>query len=414
MRFVFLTGCIEPGKDGVGDYTRLLSRECIRQGHQCLVISINDHFAVSPVSANAADDTGEIRLPATLAWAERIAKAREKIDEFKPDWISVQFVSYGLQRKGIIFGLIRGLTALAKNIRVHVMLHELWIGEDNVATFKSRIIGRIQKYFILEMIRSLKPEVIHTSNQAYCALLKLNGVASSTLPLFGSIPVVAEARTDWIIERLRMEGVNVAQSSRESFWFFGMFGSLHPVWPPEPLLSMLIDEGKADGKKVVLLAVGRIGPGALLWQKISQEYRGRISCAWLGELSAGKVSDYLQFIDFGIATSPYDLCGKSGTVAAMLEHGLPVVVNRIAPHFRTIRSGDFDSDPQLMRLDAELPRKLKSQIKRKPRARIVEITRRFLSALGVTQAVMTDAPIQTELKKSNWAGEPIKSSACES
>ena len=32
MKIVFICGCLEPGKDGVGDYTRRLSAELIDHG----------------------------------------------------------------------------------------------------------------------------------------------------------------------------------------------------------------------------------------------------------------------------------------------------------------------------------------------------------------------------------------------
>ena len=34
----------------------------------------------------------------------------------------------------------------------------------------------------------------------------------------------------------------------------------------------------------------------------------------------------LQACHLGVCTTPYDIFGKSGTTAAMLEHGLPILV----------------------------------------------------------------------------------------
>jgi hypothetical protein len=38
-----------------------------------------------------------------------------------------------------------------------------------------------------------------------------------------------------------------------------------------------------------------------------------------------EISKELQASSIGVSTTPYDIMGKSGTTAAMLEHGLPVL-----------------------------------------------------------------------------------------
>ena len=42
MNILFLTGGLEPGQDGVGDYTRLLAGVCKTSGHKVSIIAIND------------------------------------------------------------------------------------------------------------------------------------------------------------------------------------------------------------------------------------------------------------------------------------------------------------------------------------------------------------------------------------
>jgi hypothetical protein len=50
----------------------------------------------------------------------------------------------------------------------------------------------------------------------------------------------------------------------------------------------------------------------------------------LGQLSAECVSEHLQQADFGIAVMPSHLVGKSSAVAAMVAHGLPVIISRLS------------------------------------------------------------------------------------
>ena len=44
MKIIFLTGSLEKGRTGVGDYTRLLVSECKRLGHEVQTIALNDLF----------------------------------------------------------------------------------------------------------------------------------------------------------------------------------------------------------------------------------------------------------------------------------------------------------------------------------------------------------------------------------
>lgn len=47
MDILFICGSVEPGKDGVGDYTRRLSGELIRIGHEVKILSLCDHQGTS-------------------------------------------------------------------------------------------------------------------------------------------------------------------------------------------------------------------------------------------------------------------------------------------------------------------------------------------------------------------------------
>ena len=47
MRIAFVATCLEPGRDGVGDYTTLLAAECARRGHAVMRIALNDALATA-------------------------------------------------------------------------------------------------------------------------------------------------------------------------------------------------------------------------------------------------------------------------------------------------------------------------------------------------------------------------------
>ena len=69
-----------------------------------------------------------LRLPEVLPWAERLVSARAWLARIQPDWLSLQFVIYGYAKKGLPWRLAHRLGALCDSWRVHVMVHETWIG----------------------------------------------------------------------------------------------------------------------------------------------------------------------------------------------------------------------------------------------------------------------------------------------
>src|ERR1043165_5259114 len=339
MKILFITTSLNPGKDGVGDYTRDLARECIRQGHTCAAVALNEH-GLDAAILEPQSKPRELRLPASMTWESRFAQARKFIEEFNPTWISFQFVCFGFHPKGILWGLQRPLLSLAAGFKTHLMLHELWIGDDCGAPFKQRLLGRIQKFFVLSFIRALKPSLIHTSNSAYVALLKSCGLQASRLPLYGAVPVSTEPDSKWYRPVFRDAGLDITDENRDRFWIFGMFGSLHPVWPPEPLFGNLEQNAKLHGKELVIAAAGRLGPGQDLWARLAADYAGRIKFVYMGERPTRELSEFFKFIDFGISATPYDIVGKSASGAAMIEHGVPLIVNRTAQHFRNYVNKD--------------------------------------------------------------------------
>ena len=88
MKICFICGSLEPGKDGVGDYSRRLAGELIRLGHQASIISINDSFVASIDEVFQMDEDTCIsclRIPARLRKDEKIKKVdfKEALENFR-------------------------------------------------------------------------------------------------------------------------------------------------------------------------------------------------------------------------------------------------------------------------------------------------------------------------------------------
>lgn len=388
MRIAFVTSCLEPGRDGVGDYTRLLAQECVRQGWDCCLISLNDKFLAQQVESTIQVDNTTIsllRLPAVLSWKDRIQGAKQLLGRFQPDWVSLQFVPYGFQAKGIVYGLDHWLRKLTQDHKLHIMFHELWIGENQGASVKDQVIGTVQKLFVLRLVRQLKPQVVHTSNETYVAILKHCGIQATCLPMFGAIPITQDNGDDWLFPELRKLGLDISTQNREQFWLFGFFGALHPVWPPEPLLTYLQQASAQHQRRIALISIGRIGPGEGVWNTFSKRYSEQFTFLQLGERAPDKISEFFNSIDFGVATSPWSLIGKSASVAAMLEHGLPVIVNRDEIKFQASLQLMQKNDQLLYKMSTELLNEIKILRRRSAQSKVATTATKLLKSLGTSE-----------------------------
>jgi hypothetical protein len=267
-----------------------------------------------------------LRLTRSATWKKRVEKARAALQEFQPDWVSLQFVCYGFHPKGLTFEFARHVAPLFTLGRGHVMLHELWIGESNGYGLKDRVIGWLQKRSVIGLLRTLRPAVIHTSNPVYREVLRRNGLGALELPLPGNIPVLTPV-AGGLETMLRKHGSPLDFSNRDAWWVAGIFGTIHPQWSPVRFLDGLCSLAREKQKRLLLLHFGRTHQdGAAAWQKLADKFTGRGKLPRNRTTAEAFLSTALQALDFGIATSPWALIGKSGCTAAMLDHGLPVAV----------------------------------------------------------------------------------------
>jgi hypothetical protein len=389
MKIAFITGSLEPGRDGVGDYTSSFADELRLQGHDTIIIALRDKF-VSKVTAAGRQVAGKsiqtFRLPVKLPWPECIREARQILDSFDPEWVSLQFVCYSFHRKGLVHGLARRLAPLLTGRKLHIMFHELWIGDHTGAALKETIVGWVQRSLILRVVSKLQPSAVSTSNATYFAMLKEHGITAFFLPLFGNIPIVKQSEHDWLFSLAATQGLMVNPENRSDFWIFGLFGGLHSAWPEEPLFTMLREASAQYHKRMIVASVGRIGVDSeYRWEVLVRNYGKYFGFLRVGEQSPKRVSEFLHWVDYGIATSPWMLIEKSGSVAAMIEHGLPVIVNRDDWYWRGGNVLEIGTNPLLHKLDATLARKLAAGLpKREPSSSLPKVARTLIETFRIT------------------------------
>jgi hypothetical protein len=359
VRVTFLTGGLEPGKDGVGDYTRLLASECARQGANCQAIALVDRH-VGRLSRERQGDVEFTRLPASAWRSTGFASVVETIRSFGSDWVSLQFVPYSFQRWGLPVRLVRTLPEAVVPARLHLMLHEIWTAGGG--SWRRRIVSRGQRQCVLALCR------------------RADGVHAGLLPLFGNVPVSTADAMAWLAPALSEIGCDAA-ARRVGWWLCVLFGTGHPEWTPEPLMSRLQQAAAGHGRRVGVISVGRLGVGESMWEAMRSRYQHDVPMLRLGEQPAERISELLNTADFGIATSPYALLEKSGTVTAMLEHGLPVIVNRLNAAYGSAGAIDTADADLVIRMDTGFAHRLSAAARRRPESRLPAVARQLLADL---------------------------------
>jgi len=306
----------------------------------------------------------------------RVKSAQEFLDDSGVEWLSFQFVCYGFHPKGFVRSLPQISSPLLQGRKVHVMLHELWIGAAKNSTFKDRLTGWLQKYYILRWLRALQPRLVHTSNSAYRQLLARENMVAHELPLFGNIPV-DPGNGQWINAELSRLGVSAG--TRGEFWILGLFGGIPTEWQCAALLERLLPMAEKQKKKVIFASIGRHGPGDIVLTAAEEPFRGRMQFLRLGPQTESRVSEFLAAVDFGVATVPWSLFGKSGAAAAMLDHGLPVIVNRNDVQFDVPAPPAVN--PRVILLDENFERRLLAAERQVPSSSRAKVAAALCDAL---------------------------------
>jgi hypothetical protein len=379
---MLICGGLENGRDGVGDYCRRLAGELASLGHECVLVAYNDHHVLSETTEVLRPTIRIVRLPESASMRERAAQLSAVLHEWRPDWVSLQFVSYAFNRKGIPLEELVMFPRLFRALKVHVMLHELWVGLGVTASPRNSILGTLQSWVVTLLLRRLRPAVIHTSNHYYRQILARHGVDAETLPLFGNIGVTSASAGHWLAKALILNGGPDVSLLRSGFWLFALFGDIPAGWSPQHLFERLSAIARAAGRRAIVASVGVAGSAATTLFAESRAVHPDMDFVTIGPRSAGEISQFFNSSDFGITPHPLYLLGKSGSAAAMLEHGLPLIATwgDIAPELPAINP-PFES--LIWRDDGTLSERLQTAYTRHRRPDwCATVTEMFLSSLS--------------------------------
>ncbi len=371
MKIAFVTGCLEPGHDGVGDYTRTLANECVRRGHTVRLLSL----AEKGDQTRGAGAQGDAWRLTPAEWRkDGGASARQWLDRFGPDWVSLQFVPYSFDPRGFFGPSIAPLTHIAGAApRRHVFFHEIWIGSQRGAPLKARLTGWWQRRAIVELLQRVSPESVHSSTAYYCAALASIGQRADILPMLGSVP-----------RALGATSLSALASLPPDALVCGHFGTLHPDWQPDSFLDDFATLAAAHRRPAVLMAAGSLGYGAKLFRRLSEQWKGRVQSVTLGRLDADQLSAAFARFDFAVTSVPWNILGKSSSAAALREHGLRVVVTAggSPPRFASPEINDAGADPGFVPYFRDHAALATALDKTSPRPGVLATAERFLADLN--------------------------------
>ena len=369
MRIAFICGSLEKGSDGVGDYTLRLATRLSFLGADCCCISINDSLGCSEIVGASPPGNHDavmcFRLSSLSPWKERRVLLHRLLRSWQPDWISLQYVPYSFDIKGLPFSLQRCLRDVKSLASWHIMTHELWV--DPEARIKNWFLAIVQKRLLGSLFSYLRPKVIHTSNQYYCRQLNAIGYSAEILPLFGNVEI-----------QQRLPNVR----KDHNVWSFVFFGTIHREWNPRDLLKSAELAARQQGiTSIEFLSIGLAGAyGHELWYELASNSLSWITFKQLGVLSSIEISQHLNQSDFGVTTTPSHLTGKSGSVAAMLAHGLPVIVPRLEKTHGLWHSS-LKADRRFILLDSDFSHAMSSTRKFSPQDQLPATAEQFLQSL---------------------------------
>jgi hypothetical protein len=328
MKIIFICGSLEPGRDGVGDYTRRLAGAMSSQGHTVLLISIRDKYVLEPVNTFQTADGGilaALRIPVDMPRKHRFTTIKERIESFKPDWVSLQYVPFAYHDRGLHFGLSQALVRLGNKIRWHIMFHELWMGRDKNSSIKNYILSYLQQIQIRKLVKILQPVLMHTHLPLYKLRLNRLRIVTKALPLFSNInPVCTSARVHGLF---MLAFFSQADSSKSVLEFIEQISNQAVQNGQIPELIMI----GGDEEKMMTIAK--------TIQQACPQLQKVYATGFLDELHTSQV---ISGCDLGITPIPLHGLGKSGSVAAFLAHGVPVAAPVVDKTAANIGIGFFN------------------------------------------------------------------------
>jgi hypothetical protein len=362
MSLVIVVGGLEPTQDGIGDHARRVAGALIKRGIATTILALSDHKLMDgPRRERQSDDGVEIetyRLPSRLPFTERVALGRRFIDDVSARHALFAFAPYQFDLRGVVSRALVELPELVRGLTSSILFHETWIGEEETSGIWTRLVGFTQRRLIQMLVHDLQPTNVYSTNPLYRRMLEAYDIVTTMVPHCGNVPVQETDARDWLPEALARGGVTLGPGGLDEIYMIGLFGSLYEHLEMPRLLPIFETVGRRKNRRPIIANIGIMGdrPEWRAWQRVYGEQFGLVD---IGPTSTLRISQFINSLDLGVTTTAVAQFGKSGTAAAFVEHGIPVLIPTETPHFRHWRETMMsDFPPHCYRLTADISDRL--------------------------------------------------------
>lgn len=290
---------------GVSDYVYVLKSLLENNGHTCSLLALSDKFCTKLI-----DEPNCFRIPFSTNSKIKIKHANIFISEYEPDIIYFNLVSYGYNRKGLPFYLLNFLPQISKKYKVVIIAHELWAGNFKTESFKNKFLGNVQRLLFAPLLKKIEEPTIVVTTVLALNILKKLGINSHLIPVFSNIPI---------------EDIPVVSVPNPVIRLI-LFGSSLFRIDYDLLIKFIERLIEIYNKRIQIDIVGLNNYAIEDWENIKQYFTlDKLVIINHGFSSAQKISQLMQEAQIGITTYMPFFWSKSGSIAAMLVHGLPIV-----------------------------------------------------------------------------------------
>ena len=301
MKILFISNHMPPIVDGVGDYTYNLAHEFAYHGHEVTIISSN----CPEIKTNVE---GITILPIITKWNKKAGKqVATLVKEHNIDIVSLQYVPHGYHPKGLPFGLIPMMHTIKKTkVKIMIFFHEVCI-DYRGWNIKHILCSWGIKYIAKKLIKN--SDYVATSIEHYVKRIqKLHkNINVPAIRIASNIPFHT-----YNTEHLKHLKNKIAPNGEFIVLFFGKRDINYQVEAIQELIS--------QEYKIIVLSVGNT-------LFLSQNYK--IPMYKTGLLDINDISQYFQIADC-FCLPENEKSGatfKSGSLAAGLQYGLPIITN---------------------------------------------------------------------------------------
>lgn len=312
-KILIISPNLETTKCGVSDYAIELGRMFEISNKEVTYLGVSDIYIDALVV-----NKNVYRIPYYFSNKKKITLTLKCISLIQPDFIYFNFVSYGYHIKGFPYYLIPLIIKINPKSNFFIIAHELWMGNFNRESFKSKFIGFLQKKIILRLLKLKQISKIFVTTDISKNILKSNGINSSVISVFNNIPINIES--------------SIAKNTIDNYTFI-LFGSIAFQIDENAFIDFLYTHFFNLNKSVIIIWAGVHRGYIKEWDMLKSKLSTMpIKFIDYDIVDATVISSLMLRADYGLTSYMPEFWSKSGSIAAMLAHGLPVFsISKIVP-----------------------------------------------------------------------------------